>query len=55
MQVSGIYLTYVDNTLVSNIVLIHFEPTFSISTPFKNIRTSGVFRGIEMEHWLKLG
>ena len=55
MRLSGIYLTYVDNTLISNTVLIHFKPTFSISTPLENIRTSGVFRGIEMEHWLKLG
>ena len=38
MQVSEIYLSCADNTLVSNIVLIHFKPTFSTATPLENIK-----------------
>ena len=55
MQVSEINLNYVDNTLISNIE-IHFKPKF----PFLHLLKTGyqkffgVFRGIEMEHWLKL-
>ena len=34
---------YVDNTLISNTVLIHLKPTFSISAPPENIRIPKVF------------
>ena len=43
MQVSEFYLSYVDNTLISNIVSIHFRLTFSISTPLENIKIPEVF------------
>ena len=43
MQVCEIYLSYVDNTLTSNTILIRFKPTFSIYTSFENIRIPEVF------------
>ena len=60
MQVSEIYLSYVDNTYISKIVLTHFKPMFSISTPFENIRIPEVFWSfqgykIKMVHCIKLG
>ena len=58
MQVSEIYVSYVNNTQVSDIVLIHFKPLFWFlhlmkTSGYQNFL--GIFSGIEMEHWLKLG
>ena len=53
MQFSEVYISHVDNTYISNIVLIRFKSAFSFLHLVKISgyqKFSGVFRGIEMEH-----
>ena len=53
VQVSKIYVSYVDNTLIRNIVLIHFKLTLWFLHLLKTLRYqkfSGIFRGIELAY-----
>ena len=45
----------VENFIASNST--HFQPMFHLYSPWKHQKTAGieVGRGIEVEHWLKMG
>ena len=46
MQVSEIYVSYVNNTLMNNIVLIHFKPTFLDLLKHDDTKSFLVFSGV---------